>query len=76
MVFKPIKDKLNQYQEVKKEVSKPIEEEPEQPKEEWVVVDELPTQTIRKMRRESDGVILNFITVEEYLTEQANARIQ
>ena len=56
----------------------PLEIEPKQepvkkqaPKEVWQVVDKLPVQEIRKTTLE-DGTIVNFITIEEYLTQQAN----
>lgn len=66
MVFKPLD----------KKVPKPIEvpEEPQKPKERWVVVKELPLQPMRKYKDEETGEIVNLITIEEYLTEQANAR--
>lgn len=43
----------------------------QQPKEVWKVVYQLPTQEVRQRVRE-DGVIENYITVEEYLTHEAN----
>lgn len=44
---------------------------PQQTKEVWKVVDKLPVQEVRKATLE-DGTVVNFVTIEEYLTEQAN----
>lgn len=43
------------------------------PREVWQVVDKLPVQEIRTTNLE-DGTVVNFITVEEYLTQQANGK--
>lgn len=47
------------------------EEKPQKPKEVIEVVSKLPVQEVRRVRRD-DGVIVNFITTEEYLTRMAN----
>lgn len=38
------------------------------------VVDKLPTQEVREVEKE--GVLYKFVTIEEYLTMQANAGVQ
>ena len=38
------------------------------------VVDKLPVQEVRRIEKED--VIINLITIEEYLTAQANARTE
>lgn len=43
----------------------------EEPKEEWAVVKELPVQPVRQTTME-DGTIINFITVEEALSQLVN----
>jgi len=50
-----------------------VKEEPkkENKKEIFQVVAKLPVQEIRQIERED--VIINLITIEEYLTQQANA---
>ena len=40
-------------------------------KEEWRVVEKLPVQEVRKATL-PDGTVVNFVTIEEYLTNQAN----
>lgn len=42
-----------------------------EPKQVWRVVKELPVQVVRRIRDE-DGTIVNLITIDEYLTAQAN----
>jgi uncharacterized membrane protein (UPF0127 family) len=64
MAYKPI-EQIDEIQQIKKEIVK-------SPKEIYKVVLELPTQKLRKIREE-DGTIVNLITIEEYLTAQANA---
>lgn len=54
---------------------KPSMQQDKPKKEIWQVVTQLPTQEVRQTKQE-DGTIVNFITVEEYLTMQANARLQ
>lgn len=41
-------------------------------KEVWIVVDKLPVQEVRSI--EKDGVINNFITIEEALASLINGR--
>lgn len=73
MAFKLISNKHTdeevpeQVQEV--EVAAPKKEKVKQVYE---VVAKLPVQEIRRYKRE-DGAIVNLITIEEYLTGQANA---
>ena len=64
MAYKPI-EPVDEVQQIKKEVAKV-------PKELFEVVYKLPTQEVRRVRKE-DGTIVNLITVEEFLTAQANA---
>ena len=68
MVFKSLK---------KEEVAQPQRVEvKETPREVFEVVMKIPTQEIRRVQRE-DGVIVNYITVEEFqlqkMTTEANA---
>lgn len=71
MAFKILNRSNNEPTEIKEEV---MREEPKQvkAKELYMVVAKLPTQEIRKYKNE-DGDIVNLITIEEYLTERANA---
>jgi len=76
---KPFQSKLLTIEELEKqqaEVEKRIEElnkrEKElRPKERIQIVKEIPTAPVRTYKDE-DGSIIHLMTVEEYLTEQAN----
>lgn len=48
-----------------------IKPKPIQTKEVWKIVLQLPMQPIRQYTEE-DGTVVHLVTVEEYLTEQAN----
>ncbi len=50
--------------------SKKIVAKEKNDKERIMVVDKLPTQTVREVQE--NGITYNLITVEEYLTELAN----
>ena len=74
MAFRPFSPK-KEVPEPVKEIPVPKPSEPAKPKEVWEVVAELPVQQIRRAYRE-DGAIINYITVAEYLTQQANVGIE
>jgi hypothetical protein len=77
MVWK-LKKSDAETQEVPKEIKEVVAQSPISPtkqKEEILVVRELPVQQVRQSKKE-DGTIINFITVEEALTELLNAGAQ
>ena len=58
---------------LEKAETKETKKKEETQKEVIQVVDKLPMQEVRSRTRE-DGVKVNFVTITEYLTVQANAR--
>jgi len=58
---------------LEKAETKETKKKEEAQKEVIQVVDKLPMQEVRSITRE-DGVKVNFVTITEYLTVQANAR--
>ncbi len=63
---KPVKKKPG------KKVARKPEPKEQEPEEEWMVVKELPTQPVRKYKDEETGVVTNFLTIEEALTDMEN----
>lgn len=83
MVFRLMKSKEPTQNPMVEQIKQAVEQQPApvqpqvqtrkvEPKEIYQVVAKLPTQEVRTGKLE-DGTIVHFITIEEYLTEQANA---
>lgn len=78
MAWKAIKPNRESAEQFVETTKKAVEETPPSIQKKAVLKDithvvwKLPTQEIRKYTDE-DGTIVNLITVEEFLTEQANA---
>ena len=70
----PVKEQI--IEEIKEEVNptRVVRPQPVKPKEVYVVVSKLPVQEVRTVTQE-DGTVVHYITIEEYLTEQANAGV-